>query len=111
MKDPAFLSSPVYPPILPSKPSLSTNRDDYLVPNVYIGTNWLHDHFTLKSQITSLYMHPIGYTFKLFDKNQVFFLSIASKIMPQYQYWLESGVKSFLITIHISSTVDIRFEN
>ena len=32
MKDPAFLSSPVYPPFLPTKPQLSTNRVDYLDP-------------------------------------------------------------------------------
>ena len=32
MKDPAFLSSPIYPPIIPTKPQLSTTRDDYLVP-------------------------------------------------------------------------------
>ena len=27
MKDATFLSSPVYPPIIPTKPQLSTNRD------------------------------------------------------------------------------------
>ena len=32
MKDPAFLSSPIYPPLIPTKPQLSTTRDDYLVP-------------------------------------------------------------------------------
>ena len=32
MKDPAFLSSPIYPPIIPTKPQLSTTRDVYLVP-------------------------------------------------------------------------------
>ena len=31
MKDPVFLSSPIYPPFIPSKPSLSTNRDDHLI--------------------------------------------------------------------------------
>ena len=30
MKDPAFLSSPIYPPIIPTKSQLSTTRDDYL---------------------------------------------------------------------------------
>ena len=29
MKDPVFLSSPIFPPQLPSKPSLSTNCDDH----------------------------------------------------------------------------------
>ena len=89
MKDPAFLSSPIYPPILPTKPQLSTNRDDYLVP--ILSTN----RFSFKSQLTSLYMHPTDYTFKLYDKNQDFFTSIASKIMAPYQYWLESGIKIF----------------
>ena len=32
MKDPVFLPSPVYPPSIPSKYSLCTNRDDYLIP-------------------------------------------------------------------------------
>ena len=45
MKDPAFLSSPEYPLILHSKPSLSTNRDDHLI------TILSHDHFTFKSQL------------------------------------------------------------
>ena len=31
MKDPVFLSSPIYPPLIPSKPSLSTTRDDHLI--------------------------------------------------------------------------------
>ena len=40
-------------------------------------------------------MHPTDYTFKLYDKNQDFFTSIASKIMAPYQYWLENGIKFF----------------
>ena len=32
MKDPVFLSSPIYPPFIPSKPSLFTNRDSQLIP-------------------------------------------------------------------------------
>ena len=83
MKDPTFLSSPVYPPIIPTKPQLSNNRDDYLVPYSY------------KSQLTSLYMQPTDYTFKLYDKNQDFFTSIASKFMAPYQYWLDNGVEIF----------------
>ena len=79
MKDPAFLPSPIYPPIISTKPQLSTTRDDYLVPT--LSTN----RFSFKSQLTSLYMHPTDYTFKLNDKNQKFFTSIASKIMAPYQ--------------------------
>ena len=44
MKDPAFLSSPVYPPIIPTKPQLSTNRDEYLTHILF--TN----QFLFKSQ-------------------------------------------------------------
>ena len=40
-------------------------------------------------------MHPTDYTIRLYDKNQVFFTSIPSKIMYPYQYWLDNGVKIF----------------
>ena len=40
-------------------------------------------------------MHPTDYSFPLYDKNQDFFTSIASKIMGPYQYWLDNGVKIF----------------
>ena len=63
MKDPTFLSSPIYPPILPSKPSLSTNRDHHLIPILS------HNKFTFKAQLTSLYTHPTDYTFRLYDQN------------------------------------------
>ena len=74
MKDPVFLSSPVFPPKIPSKPSLSTTRDDRLI-------SLLSQDFTFKAQLTSLYMHPTDYTSRLYDKNQDFFTSIASKII------------------------------
>ena len=67
MKDPVFLSSPIYPPFIPSKLSLSTNRDDHLIPILS------HDDFIFKAQLTSLYMHPTDYSFRLYDKNQDFF--------------------------------------
>ena len=89
MKEPAFLSSSVYPPIIPTKPHLSTNWDQYLTP--ILSTN----QFSLKSQLPSLYMHPTDYTFQLYDKNQDFFTSIASKIMAPYRYWFDNGVKIF----------------
>ena len=89
MKDPMFLSSPIYPPSIPSKISLCTNRDDHLIS--ILST----DDFVFKAQLTSLYMHPTDYSFRLYDKNQDFFTSIASKIMGPYQYWLENGVKIF----------------
>ena len=89
MKDPIFLSSPIYPPSIPSKISLCTNRDDHLIS--ILST----EDFIFKAQLTSLYMHPTDYSFRLYDKNQDFFTSIASKIMGPYQYWLENGVKIF----------------
>ena len=89
MKDPIFLSSPTYPPSIPSKISLCTNRADHLIPLLSNG------NFVFKAQLTSLYMHPTDYSFRLYDKNQDFFTSIASKIMGPYQYWLNNGVKIF----------------
>ena len=89
MKNPVFLSSPIYPPSISSKPSLSTTRDDHLIPL------FSHDNFIFKAQLTSLYMHPTDYSFRLYDQNQDFFTSIASKIMAPYQYWLDTGVKIF----------------
>ena len=40
-------------------------------------------------------MHPTDCSFRLYDKNQGFFTSIASKIMSPYQYWLDNGVQIF----------------
>ena len=89
MKDPIFLSSPIYPPILPSKLSLSTTRDNHLIPILSL------DNFTCKAQLTSLYMHPTDYNFRHYVKNQDFFTHITSKIMCPYQYWLGSEVRIF----------------
>ena len=107
MKDPAFLSSPIYPPIIPTKPQLTTTRDDYLVP--ILSTN----RFSFKSQLTSLYMHPTDHTFKLYDENKDFFTSIASKIMAPYQYWLENGIKIFSLQFNFlrPSIYDLKTES
>ena len=67
MKHPVFLPSSIFPPKIPSQPSLSTSRDDYLIRLLS------QDYFTFKAQQCSLYMHPTDYTFRLFDKNQDFF--------------------------------------
>ena len=48
MKDHVFLSSPIYPPKIPSQPPLSTTRDDHLIPLLS------QDNFTFKAQLTSL---------------------------------------------------------
>ena len=63
MKDPAFLTSPVYPQLISRNDSISTQRNDYLLP---ILSN---NNFSFKSQLTSMYMHPTDYKFKLYDKN------------------------------------------
>ena len=89
MKDPVFLSSPIYPPFISTNTSLSTNRDDHLISLLS------HDDSTFKAQLTSLYMHPTDNSFRLYNKNQDFFTSIASKNMGPYQYWLDNGVKIF----------------
>ena len=91
IKDPVFFPSPIYPSSIPSKISLCTNRDDHLIPLLSNGD------FVFKAQLTFLYMHPTDYSFRLYDKNQDFFTSIASKIVGPYQYWLDNGVKSFSI--------------
>ena len=67
MKDPVVLSSPIFPPKIFSQPSLSTTHDDHLISFLS------QDNFTLKAPLTSLYMHPTDYTFRLYDKNQDFF--------------------------------------
>ena len=87
MEDPLFLSSPVFPQKIPSKPSLSTKRDEPLTPLLS------QDNFIFKAQLTPLYMFPTDYIFRLYDKNQEFCTSIDSKIMSPYQYWLDNGVK------------------
>ena len=96
MKDPTFLTSHVYPPLISVKDSISTQRDDYLIP---ILSNEI---FTFKSQLTSLYMHPTDYTFKLYDKNQHFFTSVASKIMTPYHFWLHNNVKIFSLQFNFA---------
>ena len=48
IKDPVFLSSPVFPPTLPSKPSLSADRDDHLIPLL------LQDNFTIRTMFSSI---------------------------------------------------------
>ena len=103
MKDRVFLSSPIYPPFIPSKPSLSTNRDDHLILILS------HEDFIFKEQLTSLYMHSTDYSFRLYDKNQDFLTSIASKIMGPYQYWLDNGVNYFLYNTTLFA-VYLRFE-
>ena len=98
MKDPVFLSSLIYPPFISPKTSFSTNRNDFLISLLS------HDDFIFKAQLTSLYMHPTDYSFRLYDKNQDFYTSIASKIMGPYQYWLDNGVKIFSLQFNFLRT-------
>ena len=94
MKDPVFLSSPICPPFISFEPSLSTTRDDHLIPLLS------HDDFIFKAQLTSLYMHPTDYSFRLYDNNQDFFTSIALKMLGPYQYWHDNGVKIFSLQLN-----------
>ena len=95
MKDLIFLTSAVYLPFISPKDLISTQRDDYLTPILSIGNS------TFKSQLTSLYMHPTDYTFKLYDKNQDFFTSNASKTLTPYHHWLENNVKNFSLQFNV----------
>ena len=63
MKDHIFFTSPVYTPVISPKDSISTQRDDYLIPILSTET------FTFKAQLTSLYMHPTDYNSKIYGKN------------------------------------------
>ena len=68
LRDPIFLTSPLCPPLISPKVSISTQGDYYLIP---ILSN---ENFIFKPQLISIYMHPTDYTFKLNDKNQDFFI-------------------------------------
>ena len=70
MNDPLFLSAPVFPPTIPSKPS---NRDDHLIPLLS------QDNFFSKAQLTSLYMQSTDYTFRLCDKIRISSLPLLLK--------------------------------
>ena len=64
MKDPVFFSSPLIRPTIASKPSLSTTRDNRLIPILS------QDIFTFKAQLASVYMYPTDYTILLYVKTQ-----------------------------------------
>ena len=55
-------------------------------------------------------MHPTDYTFKLYDKNQDFSKSIASKKMTPYNYWLDNKVNIFSqqFNFHRPSIYDLK---
>ena len=89
MQHAVFLFSSILPPKLRFQPSLSTTRDDKIIPILS------HDNLTFNAQLTSLYMHPTDYTIRQNDENQDFLTSTASKIMSPYQHWLDNGVEIF----------------
>ena len=89
-----FRTSPVYPSLIYPKDSISTQRDDYLIP---ILSN---KNLTFKSQLTSLSLHPTEYTYKLYYKNQDLFTFIASNIMTPYHYWNDNIVKTFPLQVN-----------
>ena len=94
MKNPVFLSSLSFPPVLPSKPSLSTNRYDHLIPLLS------QDNFTFEAQLTSPYMYPTDYKIRLYEKYRNFFTSIASIKMSPCQTSLDNGVKNFSLQLN-----------
>ena len=91
MKALICLSLPIYPPILQSKPSFSTNRDDHLIPHLS------HARFTFKAQLTSLYMHPTDYPFRLYDKIQDFLQPLLQKYCLPTNIGLTMVLRSFLL--------------
>ena len=82
MKDPVFFSSPINPHSVPSKISLCTNRDDHLIPLLS------HGDFVFKAQLTSLYMHPTDYSFRLYDKIKTF----SHQLPPKYRVHTNIGL-------------------
>ena len=93
MKDPVFLSSPISPPFISPKTSLSTNRDDHLISLLS------HDDFIFKAQLTSLYMHPTDYSFHLYVKNQNFSHLSLRKSWDHTNTGLTMELKSFLYNL------------
>ena len=80
MKDHVLLSSPIYPPFISSKPSLSTTRDDHLIPLLS------HDDSSLK--IFSLqfnFFRPSIYDLKT-DESDPSFLSVSQKATHHQTY-------------------------
>ena len=85
MKDHVFLPSPNFSLAIPSKSSLSTNSDDHLIPLLS------QDNFTFDEQLTSLYMHPTDYTFRLNQKTtkiKVF----SHPLLPKYCLHTNTGL-------------------
>ena len=93
MKDPVFLSSPIYPPFISAKSSLSTNRDDHLISRL------AHDDFIFKAQLSSLYMHPTDYSFRLYDKIKTFSHLSLQKSWVHINTGLTMESKSFLCNL------------
>ena len=61
-KEPAFVTSSIYQPILPTKPTLSTQKDYLLIPVL------IHSRFTFKALLT-FFNASTDYTLKLHDKS------------------------------------------
>ena len=80
MKDTAFLSSPIYPPIIPTKPQLSTTRDDNMAPYHYLLDNGIKI-FSLQFN----FLRPSIYDLKT-DENDPSFLSTAQKTTHHLTY-------------------------
>ena len=105
MKDPVFLSSPIYPPFISCKPSFSTTRDDHLLPLLSL------DDFIFKAQLTSLYMHPTDYSFRLYDKTQEFFHIYSFKNNGSIPILAGQWRQNLFSVIQLSLPINIRFKN
>ena len=82
------------------------NRDCELVPILS------SKHFTFQSQLTSLYMIPTKYKFIIREFKNDYHTSIASKLITQYDWWLNNKVKIFSLQYNFlrPSPYDLRTE-
>ena len=86
--DKLFMESGAYPPFIkPSKQDEDRNCDIIsILPS---------RQFTFQSHLTSLYMIPTKYNFIIREFKNEYQISIASKLITPYDWWLKNKVKVF----------------
>ena len=90
--DKSFMESGDCPPF--KKPSKQDEDQDCdLIPILSSR------QFTFQSQLTSLYMIPTKYKFIIREFKNDYHTSIASKLIPPYDWWLNNKVKIFFFSI------------
>ena len=100
LKDPTFLTSPVNPPQISPEDSISTQRDDYLIPILSNDTSLpnLNSHHCI---------YPTVYTFKIHDISQgltkIIKFSHFSLISSDPPFMIWKLMKVILIFFHLLS--------